>query len=59
MEYQGKTPTGPDPKEIKEVAWLPYQEALAKLTFKSERGILTKGKRILEKEELLERCESG
>jgi len=36
-----------DKKEVARIAWLPYNQAYRKLTFKSEKEILEKGREIL------------
>ncbi|HUW24608.1 MAG TPA: NUDIX domain-containing protein [Patescibacteria group bacterium] len=47
MEYLGEKANGHD-EEVAEVAWLPFEEAKGRLTFKSEKEVLTKAKEILE-----------
>lgn len=47
MEYQEDVPDGFG-WETQEVVWLPYDQAKEKLTFKSERKILEKAKKLLE-----------
>jgi 8-oxo-dGTP pyrophosphatase MutT (NUDIX family) len=47
MEYEGEAENGRD-EEVAEIAWLPFEEAKERLTFKSEKEILTKAKEILE-----------
>jgi len=37
-----------DKKEVARIAWLPYNQAYQKLTFKSEKEILEKGREILQ-----------
>ena len=39
--------------ETEEIAWLPFEEAKEKLAFKNEKGVLEKGR------EILEGCQSG
>jgi len=46
MEWQKDTKEGPG-EETAEVVWLPYEEAYEKLTFKSEKEILEKAKKLL------------
>lgn len=50
MEYKAGSEKNHD-QETKEAVWLPYQEALERLTFKSERQILEKARKILEGKE--------
>jgi hypothetical protein len=38
-------------EETEKAAWLPYKEAWARLTFKSEKGVLAKAKALLKKRE--------
>ena len=39
---------GPMSWEVEEIAWLPFEEALERLTFKGEKEILQKAREILE-----------
>jgi 8-oxo-dGTP pyrophosphatase MutT (NUDIX family) len=50
MKYQKGSEKDHD-SETKEVVWLPYQKAHQRLTFKSEKKILEKAKKILEEKE--------
>jgi len=54
MEYQEDAKDGPG-WETKDIAWLPFKEAHEKLTFKREKEILEKAKRILEEKERQQR----
>jgi len=47
MEFQKETPDGHD-GEVTEIAWLSFEEARERLTFKSEKEVLIKAKEILE-----------
>jgi len=47
MEYEEEAENGHD-EEVAEVAWLPFEEAREKLTFKNEKEILAKAREILE-----------
>jgi 8-oxo-dGTP pyrophosphatase MutT (NUDIX family) len=44
MEYQGSSKKGPDKKEIDKVTFVPFEEAIKKLTFKDDRKMVEKGK---------------
>ena len=46
MEYLGEKTDGHD-EEVAEIAWLAFEEAKEKLTFKSEKEILEKAKEML------------
>jgi len=37
-----------DKKEVAQIAWLPYNKAYQKLTFKSEKEILERGREVLQ-----------
>jgi 8-oxo-dGTP pyrophosphatase MutT (NUDIX family) len=50
MKYQGGSERDHDP-ETEKAVWLPFNQALERLTFKSERKILEKARKILEKKE--------
>jgi 8-oxo-dGTP pyrophosphatase MutT (NUDIX family) len=47
MEYEKEAENGHD-EEVAEIAWLPFEEAKERLTFKSEKEVLAKAKEILE-----------
>ena len=51
MEYQSDSPSGFG-EETERAIWLPFEEAKEKLTFKSEKQILAKAKKMLEAFEL-------
>lgn len=46
-----KEAKGPVSWETEEVVWLPYEEALSKLTFKGEKEMLKKAKEMVESKE--------
>ena len=50
MEYRQEQKEGFG-SEIEEVAWFPFEEAKEKLTFKSEKQVLEKAKKLLEERE--------
>ena len=50
MEYQSGSEKDHD-QETSQAIWLPYDQAYDRLTFKSEKGILEKAKKILEEKE--------
>ncbi len=47
MEYQGDREEGPDPVEVDAVEWLPYQQAMERLTFDNEKEVLSMAKNLL------------
>ena len=51
MEYQGKGKKKEDAEKIAAIEWLPYKKAFKQLTFKSEKEILARAKKILEEKE--------
>jgi bis(5'-nucleosidyl)-tetraphosphatase len=47
MKYQRKGERKEDAEKIAAIKWLPYKEAHKRLTFKSEKEILAKAKKVL------------
>jgi len=48
MEFKQEGERQEDEEKIKEIFWLPYEEALQKLTFDTEKKALEKARKILE-----------
>lgn len=49
MRWVSDTKEGPDEVEIEEVAFLPFEEAQERLTFKNEKGLLEKAYEMVKK----------
>ena len=52
MRALREAPTHPDPEEVVEVRWVPLDEAIALVTYDSERQVLLKAKQVIDKSQL-------